>query len=709
MLMERLPSNPNELTVRRRFGAFILLLLLFLLLPMRAKAQSTEGAQIYLPIISTGAGQGAPSTGPTSIQLIDAAVLAGTLSDEQGLLYRVQAVVGDAALPSEYLGNEAGLDGSLVMAEAVTKVDTLSAATAAALRPYLLPPASAGSWFATQTANAAAQDSAQAGWDTVTTANGKVKIWYHPETASHGARAVAIANAMNNKIWPELTTWLREPLPDCGASCSVGGGGESIDIYMVNTRRAYMQPFTCCSGSSGFMLIRPDSTFGEIVRVFTQIIEFAYPMASLNEYRWVIRATSVYAMEYVYPSANQDPDYPKRNEEHQWADDYLYHTLMPLGTVNDSHELGAYLFFYFISDPSIVPDVLANAMMPDSMANINNQLANGFREQWPHFALENWNRAPVDYYNRNDQLSIGPELADEYVMDAAGTSEFIIDIEALTAYYFRFTFPDKELKRIAIRNPIAGAGQPTAALWAIMKIDGTWRTPQDWTNESTEIFCRNEPNQNLEELILVLSNSEWQAREHVVQTEDGSVRVTPECGDQLTGTITWKFDAENQLPSGGKSSYHQTTVINVKLRYDEAAEGYVDDGSTFNHTGQHYAEGHSTTTGELGYIVEWAESGSGNFSGDQKQIKGSVAFHETTPDESWIGAHILIRKTGSTTYYPSGHNVPFDGEEEMTITCDDPTGIRGERNENGAFVINCNVQVPGANHTTQASGTLNLQ
>ncbi len=163
----------------------------------------------------------------------------------------------------------------------------------------------------------------------------------------------------------------------------------------------------------------------------------------------------------------------------------------------------------------------------------------------------------------------------------------------------------------------------------------------------------------------------------MVQTEDGSVRVSPECGDKLTGTISWQYDAENELPSGGKGSYHQTTVINVNLRDDDVAEGYVDAGSTFSHSGEHYAEGHSTTTGELGYILEWTESGSGDFSGEQKQIKGSVAFHETTPDESWIGAQILIRKTGSTTYYPSGYSVPFDGEEALTITCDDPTGIRG--------------------------------
>ena len=248
-------------------------------------------------------------------------------------------------------------------------------------------------------------------------------------------------------------------------------------------------------------------------------------------------------------------------------------------------------------------------------------------------------------------------------------------------------------------------------MWAIMKIDGTWRTPQDWSSYSHQIFCRDEPNQNLEELILVLSNSEWEDREHVVETDNGSVRVTPDCGGLLTGTFTLHYTAHNELPSGSRGDVDQTTVVNVNLRYDDEMEEYVDNGSTFNHSSTVYNEAHDATTGELGYIMRWTESGSGDFNQDGTQIKGSVNFSDTEEDSVWVGAKIRYRQTGSTVYYPSGYTVPLDGEQLLTIQCNDPTGVRGVRNENGVFDLTCRAE--WSNDTgggvTTLSGSLQLE
>ena len=131
--------------------------------------------------------------------------------------------------------------------------------------PICCRPWPAESWFAGQSVTAAGSDAASE-WDTVATANGKVKVWYRTAVASHAAHAVAIADAINQTIWPQLTGLMREPLPDCGASCSTGGGDDRIDIYLVNVRRNYSQPFTCCNGSSGFAVIRPDTSFAYVAR-----------------------------------------------------------------------------------------------------------------------------------------------------------------------------------------------------------------------------------------------------------------------------------------------------------------------------------------------------------------------------------------------------------------------------------------------------------
>lgn len=662
--------------------------------PLGVLPVATLNGQVFLPLVTGGAGQPDETPQLSSIQLIKQAEIAGQLTYEQGLVHRVQAVVGDPALPAKFVGDDRGLDGSTTLAEAVAQFDTLSKPTQEALRPYLLPPSAAGSWLAQSQASAAGVDNAEQEWDTVETANGKVKVWYRTATASHGARAVAIARAIDEKIWPALTGLMREPLPDCGASCRAGGGDSRIDIYLTNVRRSYTQPFTCCDASSGFAIMRADASFPYIARALMYIIQFSYPVDSFEEYRWLMHASAQYAMHYVYPAANEDPDYPARHEEHAKAGDFLYRTLYPLETVDDGHEYGAYLLFYWIDDPSTLPDVWEAATNPNSLAVINDQLYNGFQEMWPKFAVDNWNREPVDYYKRTDELAIGPETIEDFEMSAPGTEEFVIDIPRLTSYYFRFSFPKRSLKRIAVYNPIAGAGEPTGALWAIMKIDGTWRAPQDWSDRSHEVFCRDEPNQNLEELILVLANSEWEDRNHTVKTDMGSVRVSPDCGGLLAGTFTVRDTGQTQHPSGARGNYDRTTVVNVRLRYVEEENEYQDAGSTYTHSGSVYGEGRSTTTGELGYVIEYTESGSGEFTQDGTQIKGSVHYGDEPgeQDGTWVGAIINLRKTGSTTYYPNGFVVPIDAEERMTLLCNDPTGVRGVRNENGVFDMTCNAE-----------------
>lgn len=680
---------------------------------------------LFLPLVATGTTAAPdpgeepnpPPTGPrelSSIQLIDQALLLGQVNEDQALLYRVQAVVGDSALPQQYVGDDRGLDGSTIMAELVERWETLPAATQAQLQPYLLPPAAAGSWFASQTAAAAGQAELAQEWDTVTTANGKVKVWYRTATASHGARAVAIAGAIDSKIWPTLKAWMgREPLEDCGAACPTGGGDGRIDIYITNSARNYTQPFTCCSGSSGFAVLRADASFARVASALMYIWQYSYEIASLQEYRWLMRASAQFAIHYVYPTSNHDPDYPAVHEEHELAGEFLYRTLYPLETLDDGHEYGAYLLFQWIDDPSTVRDVWESATNPDSLAVINDQIFDGFQWGWPRFSVDNWNRAPVDFYKRTDALAIGPEVIEDFEMSSPGTEEFVIDIPRLTSYYFRFTFPDRSLKRIAVHNPIAGSGEPTGAMWAIMKIDGTWRTPQDWSQTSYQIFCRDEPNQNLEELIIVLANSEWQDRAHVVKTDNGSVRVSPDCGGLLTGTFTVRYDAHGQMPSGARGDEESNTVVNVRMRYDEEAEAYIDAGSTFNHSSSVYAEGREVNTGKLGYIIEWTGSGGGDFTQEGTQIKGSVAYNDEpdTEDGVWIGAIIRLRKIGQTTYYPNELVFPIDSEENMTLLCNDPTGVRGKRNENGVFDMTCTVKINSdtTNQTLSVTGTLRME
>ncbi len=490
-----------------------------------AAAAPSGTFRAHLPLIMGH--PGAPERQPSSLQLIEAAREAGTINDETALLYKVQAIVGDSALPQQYRGDDEERDGSGVMDEIVESFDTLSPELQSRLQPYLLPPAASGSWFEQNEVPAqGARNVTALTWETVGTGNGKVKIWYHPEYGD-AARARTLAQELNNRIWPEITTVMRqEPLPDCGAACPQGGGDSRMDIYLVNTNMSYAKAFTCCAGSPGFLVLGRTATFGRLTEGFMRVNQLAYSFWSYREYEWIRAATAIWAIDYVYPKFNHDPDYPRNHEEHAFALDFLEAAHLPLETVNYGHEYGAYLFPYFIDDPSTVADIFHDAAFPDSLLVVNSQLFQGFRNVWPQFVLENWNHAPIDSYMRDDELTASATTPDDYVLLGAQTLNFLTDVPHLAAYYYQFEFPDRESRRVIFNLPFAGGNHPTARVWAIPQINGSWGAPEDWTSVSEKIFCRDRPQENLEKLVLIISNSEYENRNHVLNAGEGKAETT---------------------------------------------------------------------------------------------------------------------------------------------------------------------------------------
>ena len=49
-------------------------------------------------------------------------------------------------------------------------------------------------------------------------------------------------------------------------------------------------------------------------------------------------------------------------------------------------------------------------------------------------------------------------------------------------------------------------GQPRPHVWAIAKIKQAWKDPEDWTEATQRTFCRDLDDENVTELILIVSN-----------------------------------------------------------------------------------------------------------------------------------------------------------------------------------------------------------
>jgi hypothetical protein len=230
-----------------------------------ASAGTAEGSPSPLP--STSEPQGsplpAPSGKPTSADLILADVAAGRLDEATALLYRIYAVFGDARLPPAYASDMQVEDGA-ALAAARMQIDSLPAAIAAELRPFLARPTDPSSVFydvrrptsagepairlasARSTSGRATGLLAPApvvcnpvsGWG-YALGQSNFKVWGECGTPEDDADIQQVS-AMVENFWDAESTFMsREPPADLGTSnpdewLNDAGGDGRIDVYLVN-------------------------------------------------------------------------------------------------------------------------------------------------------------------------------------------------------------------------------------------------------------------------------------------------------------------------------------------------------------------------------------------------------------------------------------------------------------------------------------------
>lgn len=172
--------------------------------PTGSGVDSATGAPGTLPAPDTTGTPGGPGgpdpepLPPSSADLIDAAVAAGTIDEATGLLYRIYATFGDVRLPGDYATGLAEEDVAAVM-EAGAQIESLPADVAARIRPYLLRPTDPASPFNPVQAAAA----------------GARTIAYHPPAGGWPTTA-ATCDPRLGWAYADGANWLRVWAP-CGS------------------------------------------------------------------------------------------------------------------------------------------------------------------------------------------------------------------------------------------------------------------------------------------------------------------------------------------------------------------------------------------------------------------------------------------------------------------------------------------------------------
>jgi len=403
-------------------------------------------------------------------------------------------------------------------------------------------------------------------WRTFSAVGGKAKVWAQDRYPGDAAKAEALANELTRHIWRTLTGLMNQE-PEYDANLAHNGGDDAFDFYLVHAPMEVdtstgaphkkFEGLTMPASADAcdrrkYILLDSKQPIGSptspgilstAAHELMHAITLAYGVADNSGCGdpWIVEASATWAENYVYPKANA---------EHVWPKEFLNHPRWPIDRTNYNHEYGAYLLPYFVQmtgdQPQFMRAIWGEMKQQKSLAAINRVLSGGWDEVWPKFLIANWNQPPVDqpdgYRGWDDVRDYVRGM--HYPMSALGRMDvqpikFDLDptageagIPYMAGAHFTFKF-DRSVRSVVFTNTIARLPQPHTAVWGLAKLKGEWKEPKNWTRDLDRVWCRDDANEDIEELILVFGNSDWQTKKTLIPFDDPTIKTYP------TGCTAW--------------------------------------------------------------------------------------------------------------------------------------------------------------------------
>lgn len=528
----------------------------------------------------------------TTFDLIDRAATEGRISPDQAMLYKVFAIYGDPRFPEQFRGDDTGISDSLFVSEIAAKYETLSVDLQQQLAPFLIPPFHENSWWHLRSqANTRPIESLSmtsfgltrpcsacsilADWEFVPTANGKVKVWYEEDDPHGLSKATAFANEIDNVIWPQLVGLMgREPLPDEGSNRWIGhqlGGDTRLDVALVDIDRSLTTaryPDDCDSAAWTYIQFNKTMPKEELAHELMHSFQYAFDVkvrdgecTGETEYRWLMEATAQWVEDFLYPT----------NHEQWAAPHFLAHPEWSLNERHDPHWYGAYLLPFFLArvkgDKTAVGRIWAKTEGAASLQAIEEALAGmgGFETVWPEFVLYNWNHDPVDAYQKIDNLGARPAESGDTLLAPGAMDKYAtlkVELPHLSATYKHFVF-NANVRSVAFLNGLTYRLSTTpsvllntfdlglqykfdaipaeqkrgVSITAIIKKNGQWGQADNWTDVQYKPFCRQKPEENIEELVLIFANANHDETSRLQTPELPPMIIATDMGCRWEGTL----------------------------------------------------------------------------------------------------------------------------------------------------------------------------
>jgi hypothetical protein len=504
----------------------------------------------------------------TSEDLIAAALEAGTITYEASLRERAFALYNDPRLDARFRSPVIDWEaGRALFAEIEEKAATLSKELLADLAPIRARPSDAISVFnrprtdkkSSQRPQAesfvrrvASRSPAQAhcvsvtkmdsSWKSRVVRGTNIRLWIQ------GEEDLAPYETMVGKVWHAFPDYFTYPLPDNGSPCDESNPDSAVDLYLVigNTvdprdrlcslstappgctlsgaRAAGMTPpteSTTPSKSSAYMLVNID-TLDRTLLLDTIAHELAHAgqcAYDAHEDNWLQESTATWVAFKVFKALGNTP-----TSEYGELRAFKYASRSDLAPVFPNlhknltlmqNRYGAWLFFYSASvdlGDNIVKAVWQAAVGPPRGIEAVNTVI-PLDQHFPRYAVRSWNQdlTPQPWPYKTNDKTFPPDLKPDPITPVkflkASIQTLHQPVDPLAARYHRVTFADG-IRKVTFENLFMNI--PYAHVWAVKKIGNDWKEPEDWSKEEQKIFCRDLDDENLTELVIVVSNTHRQ-------------------------------------------------------------------------------------------------------------------------------------------------------------------------------------------------------
>jgi hypothetical protein len=514
--------------------------------------------------------------------LIDEALAAGRINQETAILYRVYSLFSDTRLPMQYRGVDREMKDSLYLIDVAEQYSSLSPATQELLLPFLTPPVYPGSWAEPNPAGKGASATPpqcgifSANWSRVESPSGVVRVWYrYPQDA---LRASAIGTAVDTQIWPAFFGLMRRrPLSDQNEDCN--GGSPSLDIYLTEIAGAEgvfeaYRLFGAASGAPfpGFLLVKRTASNSTVAHEVFHAFQAAFATVGAktsSNYRWWMEGSATWAQDFVYAGAQEEHDasnaiFSRPEDPLDLEDGWIWGPC--------EHCYGSYLLPFYVRHKTGSADFVRVAWegcaTKPALEALDGALSGGFAKVWPEFALRNWNRDPIKDYVTWDRLEravrpIGSQ-AERVQLSGRGDAslQIPVDLPRVSATYKHYLFTNDNQRTVAFWNGVTNSlSQPDefeledvtqdikkgAHIDALIKVrDQDWRV-EDWTNKGFVAFCRDRVSERIDELVLIISNSEFADRNRKLKHSN----LAPLLWVSNMGCWQWKGTTTATLTGGG--------------------------------------------------------------------------------------------------------------------------------------------------------------